>query len=396
VAANALGARRLQEVAAKYGTDALEANIEWLYEYTERRAREDLKAIPSGVYRAEGFLDDDGITDEPVRLVVTVSVQDSEIVFDLTGSDEQRRAPTNATYSMSFSGLAYVVKCLVSPDIPVNDGFYRLVKVVAPPGTVVNCQHPAGVVAGWEIAMRLCETAFLALAAGIPDRVIAGTKGCICNIAFGGMRPEGGGYYAYYETIAGGYGARATKDGMDAVQPHVHNTENAPVEEIEANYPVHIRRLELIPDSEGPGRFRGGLGVRRDYWFRDHRASFSVLSDRAKFAPWGLFGGGEGRRAHYVRDPEGKAEGLGSKRTVELEVGEVVSVQTPGGGGRGDPLERDPQAVLADVRDGKVSLERARRIYGVIIQPASMELDVIATQNLRKARNGKGARGEGR
>jgi len=308
------------------------------------------------------------------------------MVFDLTGSDEQRRAPTNATYSMSFSGLAYVVKCLISPDLPVNDGFYRLVKVAAPSGTVVNCQHPAGVVAGWEIAMRLCETAFLALAEAIPDRVIAGTKGCICNIAFGGMRPEGSGYYAYYETIAGGYGARATKDGMDAVQPHVHNTENAPVEEIEANYPVHIIRYSLIPDSEGPGKFRGGLGVRRDYRFPDHKVTFSVLSDRAKFAPWGLFGGGEGRRARYVRDPEGKAEELGSKRTVGLEMGDVVSVQTPGGGGRGDPLERDPQDVLRDLRDGKVSLERAKEIYGVVTQPSSLELDATQTQDLRKSK----------
>lgn len=244
--------------------------------------------------------------------------------------------------------------------------------------------------------MRLCETAFLALAEAIPNRVISGTKGCICNVAFGGMRPEGGGYYAYYETIAGGYGARATKDGMDAVQPHVHNTENAPVEEIEANYPVHIERYALIPDSEGSGKFRGGLGVRRDYRFPDHKATFSVLSDRAKFAPWGLFGGGEGRQAHYLRDPEGVAEELGSKRTVELEVGEVVSVQTPGGGGRGDPLERDPQQVLADVRDGKVSLDRARRIYGVVIQQAPLKLDAIATQDLRRRKREKGTQEEGR
>ena len=161
--------------------------------------------------------------------------------------------------------MVYVLKCLIDPDIPVNDGFYRLVDIRSRPGSVVHAKHPAAVAAGWEIAMQLCDLLFKALAPALPDRVVAGTKGCVCNIAFGGINPATGEYFTYYETIAGGYGATLTNDGMDAVQAHFQNTENAPVEETEANYPVRILRYELIEDSEGGGRHRGGLGVRRDY-----------------------------------------------------------------------------------------------------------------------------------
>ena len=230
--------------------------------------------------------------------------------------------------------MVYVLKCLIDPDIPVNDGFYRLIDIRSRPGSVVHAQHPAAVAAGWEIAMQLCDLLFKALAPALPDRVVAGTKGCICNIAFGGINPATGEYFTYYETIAGGYGATLTTDGMDAVQAHFQNTENAPVEETEANYPVRILRYALIENSEGGGRHRGGLGVRRDYTFPGHEPSFSILSDKAKYAPWGLFGGGAARPAKYILNPDTPAaRELPSKITFQLAPGDVVSVQTPGGGG---------------------------------------------------------------
>ncbi len=241
--------------------------------------------------------------------------------------------------------------------------------------------------------MQLCDLVFRALAPALPDRVIAGTKGCVCNIAFGGVNPGTGEYFTYYETIAGGYGATRATDGMDAVQAHFQNTENAPIEETEANYPVRIARYELIDDSEGPGRRRGGLGVRRDYVFPGHTPSFSILSDKAKFAPWGLFGGGPARPAKYVLNPDREARELPSKVTFRLGTGDVVSVQTPGGGGCDPAWERPAELVAADAALGKISIARARDAYGVVIDPATGRIDETATA-ARRAEMARGHAGE--
>src|SRR5207245_644884 len=218
------------------------------------------------------------------------------------------KSPTNATSSQTYSGVVYVLKCLIDPDIPVNDGFYRLIDIKSRPGSVVHAQHPAAVAAGWEIAMQLCDLLFRALAPALPDRVVAGTKGCVCNIAFGGMNPASGEYFTYYETIAGGYGATLTTDGMDAVQAHFQN-----------------------PETRQSG----------------------VL-------PW--------------------------KFPFELAPGDVVSVQTPGGGGTRSPLERPAEDVARDVALGKISAERARAVYGVVVDPATQALDAVATAAERARR----------
>jgi N-methylhydantoinase B len=364
VAANQLAGRRLKELAQSLGIEELIRYMDALLGYTERRVRAELVSFPEGEYRAVDHLDDDGFGDDPVRVEVVVRVRGGTVEFDLTGCDSQGRGPMNATASMAYSGVAYVLKSLLDPDIPINDGFYRVCRVVSTPGSVVNASHPAAVAGGWEVCFRVAEAAFQALAPAFPDRVPAATKGIICNVAFGGRDPFSGEYYAFYETIAGGYGAHSHKDGMDGVQPHIHNTENAPVEETELNYPVRLKQFSLIPGSGGAGRFRGGLGVRRDYWFVDHEATFSVISDRTRFAPPGVAGGLSGRAAHYVLDPDGAAEKLRSKTTVHLRPGQVISVQTPGGGGYGDPRRRDRDAIEADLRSGKISAAEARDDYG--------------------------------
>ncbi len=372
IAANHTGVRRLSDLAARTGTDTLRAYMDALLDYTERRSRAELRALPHGVFSAEGVVDNDGYTDEPVRLVASVTINDDGVLFDFTGSDPQRRAPVNSTYSMTFAACAYVLKCLIDSDVPVNSGFYRTVRMVAPAGTVVNCTPPAPVVGGWETQTRLCDIIFKAFAQAIPERMPAGTKAMMAQVAFGGINPReevGAGsprpYYAYYEAIAGGYGARATKDGADAVQAHGQNTENAPIEQSENNYPFRIARYELIEDSEGAGKFRGGLGLRRDYLFPDHEVSFTILSDRDRWGPHGLFGGLSGLKASYILNPDGDAIQLSSKTTVQLQAGDIISFRSCGGGGYGDPYERDPQLVLRDVREGKVSAERAREVYGV-------------------------------
>jgi N-methylhydantoinase B len=235
------------------------------------------------------------------------------------------------------------------------------------------------------VAVRAAELVLKAMADALPKETIAAGKGTICNIAYGGRDPRDGEKYVYYETVAGGYGARAEKDGMEAVQAHFQNTANSPIEELESEIPLYVRRYELIQDSAGAGRTRGGLGVRRDLEFYDHEASFSLLTDRATSAPWGLFGGHSASPARYVINPDtDDPMQVSSKSTTKLDPNDVASVQTPGGGGYGDPTERPPEAVLRDVVDGKVSVEAAREEYGVVVDADDRTVDTDATERTRR------------
>jgi N-methylhydantoinase B len=381
IAANTTGVRRVQALVARHGVDAIRATMDEVLAYTERRTRAELAALPHGVFEAEGVVDNDGYTDQPVRLAARVELRPDRVRFDLTGCDPQRRAPVNSTYAMTFSACAYALKCLIDPDLPVNDGFYRVIEVEAPAGTVVNGSWPSAVVGGWETHDRLVEVLIHALLPGFPDRLMAGTKGMMCQAGFGSLDVERGSYTCFYDTFAGGYGGRAASDGPDAVQAHGQNTENAPVEETELNYPVRIPRLSLVEDSEGAGRFRGGLGLRKDYLF-DRPTTYTILADRDRFGPHGVFGGLDAHVAEYVLIRGGEERRLGSKVTVELEPGDVISVRTCGGGGYGPPAERDPTAVLRDVREGKVSAARARDVYRVALRDEVV--DEAATAELRR------------
>jgi N-methylhydantoinase B len=364
VAANSTGARRVEALVARHGRETIVDAMRELLDYTERRTLAELARLPHGEYEAEGLVDNDGYTDRPVKLRARVTLRPDGAHFDTNGSDPQRRAPVNSTYAMTFSACAYALKCLIDPDLPVNDGFYRLISLDAPPGSVTNGNWPGAVVGGWETHDRLVEVLFRALLPALPERIPAGTKGMMCQAGFGSLDVEAASYTCFYETFGGGYGARARSDGPDAVQAHGQNTENAPIEETELNYPVRIGCLALVPDSEGAGRHRGGLGLRKDYVF-DRATTYTILADRDRFGPWGVLGGLDADVAEYVLVRDGVETRLGSKVTVDLEPGDVISVRTCGGGGYGPPGERDPELVRRDVREGKVSAERAREVYGV-------------------------------
>ena len=385
IAANNTGIRRLTALLDRLSPETVSLYIDELIAYTDRRTRVELAKLPAGIYAADGYLDSDGYTDDPVHLVVKVVIDDDGVLFDFTGFTPQRRAPVNSTHAMTFSACAYVLKCLMDPDIPVNAGFYRNVRMVAPEGTVVNCTAPFPVVGGWETQIRLIDVIIKALASALPEQMPAGTEAMICHSGFGGTDPRTGEAYCFLETMAGGYGGRATSDGPDAVQPHGKNTANAPIEETELNYPVLITRYELVEDSEGPGKHRGGLGLRRDYLFPDHETSFTILADRERWGPHGLFGGLAGRQAYYLLNPDSEVTELGSKVTLQLKKGDLISYRTCGGGGYGPPEERDPQNVLHDVRDGKVTVERARQFYGVAVDPETWTVDVDETARLRSS-----------
>ena len=388
VAANTVGARRLVDLIERYGLQEFDHYVEAVVKYTDRRTRAEISNIPDGVYTANSFLDFDGFSDDVVNLQVEIKVEGESVYFDFDGCDKQRRAPVNSTKAMTFAACAYALRALMAPDMPVNDGFYRHIKMNAEPGTVVHAVHPAPVVGGWETQVRVNDMLFRAFSNGLPEKVASSTKAMMAQAGFGIIDRETGEYHCNYEALAGGYGARATSDGPDAVQQHGQNTENAPVEEVESHFPMRVSRLSLIENSEGPGKYRGGLGIRRDYHFPDDPATFTVLSDRDIKGPQGIFGGLEGRKAYYILNPDSPNEDsneLSSKCVVELKPGDTVSFQTPGGGGYGSPLERDIKAVLKDVIGGKISSKRAQDFYGVVVDDSTQKIDTDKTNSLRQS-----------
>ena len=390
LAANHIGERRYADLVSEYGVATVETHLDELLEYTERRVRGAIEDLPDGTYGADDHMDGDGVVDDPVRLALTLQVDGDEMTIDFTGTASENRGPLNCTPAMAFAGAMAVVMALLGEDLPKNDGFYRPFETITPEGTMVNPSQDRPVAAGWEIAMRTGDLVTRAMADALPEETIAATKGIVANLAYGGRDPRSNDRYVYYETVAGGYGARAEKDGMEAVQTHFQNTANSPIEELETEIPLYVRRYELIQDSAGAGRQRGGLGVRRDMEFYGENATFSALSDRAKYKPWGLFGGHSARPAHYVINPESDEPiEVSSKSTTELDPGDVASVQTPGGGGYGDPTERDPERVLTDIINGKVSVETAREEYGVVIEDG--DVDTEATRKRRETLRGVGA-----
>ncbi len=389
IAANTVGARRLMELIDKYGSKDFDRYVEAVIDYTDRRTRSEIAKIPDGTYTEKSFLDFDGFSDDVVNLQVEITVDGENVFFDFDGCDKQRRAPVNSTKAMTFAACAYALRALMAPDMPVNEGFYRHIKMNAKAGTVVHAIHPAPVVGGWETQVRVNDMLFRAFAAGLPKKVPSSTKAMMAQAGFGIIDRETGEYHCNYEALAGGYGARANSDGPDAVQQHGQNTENAPVEEVESHFPMRVSRLSLIENSEGPGKYRGGLGMRRDYQFPDDPATFTILSDRDIQGPQGIFGGLEGRKAYYILNPDCPNEQsieLSSKCVIDLKPGDTVSFQTPGGGGYGSPFERDPRAVLKDVIGGKISIDRALDIYGVVITKSTRQVDSDSTQQLRQSR----------
>lgn len=393
--ANKIGQERFSQLLDDRGIENVRESIEELLNYTERRVRANLRELPDGTYEAEDYMDGDGISDDPVLLKLTLKIDGDEMKIDFSGTASQNTGPLNCTPAMVFAGVMYVIMAYIGEDLPKNDGFYRPFEMITPEGTMVNPVPNAPVAGGWEICMRSCELATKALSEALPKEAIAATKGIICNVAYGGTDPRDGEEYVYYETFGGGYGARYDKDGLDGVQSHLQDTANSPIEELETEVPLYVRQYEFIPDSEGAGRSRGGLGIRRDMEFYDHEASFSLLTDRTKSDPWGLFGGDSGRRSHFFLNPDSEdSTVLGSKSTTTLAPDDVASVQTPGGGGYGDPLERDPEKVRRDVRDGIVSPERARDTYGVVIDLEARSVDEEETRDrrveLRAARDEEG------
>jgi N-methylhydantoinase B len=362
-AANRLGVRRFQALCDKYGVEIVRAAGDALLDYAERQTRRGIEQIPDGRYSFEDRFDNEELDDEELTLRVTVEVRGDEIFLDFRDNPSQVRAGLNMVWTALLATCYYAVKIVVDPTILPNAGMYRPIHVEATPGTIVNCSPPAAINGRTQTCQRVVDLILGALAQAVPERVIAACTGSNTSITFSGIDPRTGRYYSYLETIGGGFGARATKDGLDGVQTHVTNTSNLPVESLEVEYPLLVERYELVADSGGPGMWRGGLAIRRDIRVLDHVAAFRGSTSRRLSPPWGLFGGWPGGKASITVD----GQPLGVSGRALLQPGQVVSVVTGGAGGYGDPQERDRDLVRRDLEDGKVSPEQARHAYGYVL-----------------------------
>lgn len=379
-----VGELRLQELAARYGRQVLADAMDEIILCTETAMRAAISKVPDGVYTFEDFMDDWGPGTEPLRVAVSVTVAGDSMTIDYEGSSPQTASGMNSyiNYTRSYSYAA--VKCLTDPLGPMNEGALRPVTVKAPEGSFLNPRPPAGGGPRAIICYRTFESVLGALAKAVPERVAAAASH-MANPTFGGWDRAKKRRFVAYELVLSGTGARATKDGCEAMS-WAFNASNIPVEAQEANQPIVVERFDLIRDSAGAGKFRGGAGVRRDIRFLADEGKLTNLSDRQKFPAYGLFGGKPGKLGRTVINPGRNEQIVHGKQSREFAYGDVISFQQPGAGGYGDPLERDPQRVLEDVLDDYVSVEAARREYGVAIagSGADLRVDDAATRALRK------------
>jgi len=386
LAANRAGGQRLTEINAQYGPDLLGESMREILDYTERRTRQGIAAMPDGVYESEGFCDDDGLTARPVRIRVAVTVRGDRIALDFSGTDSQIQGAKNVPTVSLLATVYYVLKAVIDPDIPPNAGYYRAITVHVPPGTVLNPLPPAAVAARFTTCQKVADVILSAFARSVPERVVAHCHGGTLAI-YSGTNPRTGEFFVDYEVYAGGSGARSTKDGMDGIANHTTNTSNLPIEALETEFPLVVERYELQPDSGGPGRFRGGLAIVREVRGLDGDLTVGGWGCDHRIPAQGLFGGGAGvPGGFHVVGPEGRVETT-VRSTVpglRLPVGRRLRIVTSGGGGFGDPLDRDPALVARDLAAGKVSPPAAEAAYGVVLRAGEVDLD--ATRRLRAER----------
>ncbi|MFB6068776.1 MAG: hydantoinase B/oxoprolinase family protein [Halobacterium sp.] len=352
LAANRRAETRIGELLEEHGRERLEAAFDAVVDYSRERLEAELAAFPDGTYRASDALEGDGVTDDPIPIEVAVTVDGESVAVDFAGTAPQVDGNVNAPLAVAKSAVYFVVRSVTDPEIPPNEGAYQPVTVTAPEGTVVNPRPPAAVVGGnVETSQRVTDAVFAAFAEAVPDRVPAEGQGTMNNVVVGTRDADG---FTYYETIGGGFGGRPGAEGMDGVQVGMTNTLNTPVEALETEYPLRVERYALRPDSGGRGEFRGGLGIERAVTVEED-AVVSLLTERRSRAPAGRRGGDPGAVGVNLLD----GDAVGAKTTREVPAGTTIRILTPGGGGYGDPADRDGAAIEADLADGKMSEDGA-------------------------------------
>jgi N-methylhydantoinase B len=335
VAANQRGVTRLQEIINRNGLEEVSLYMDELMAYTERMTRSLIKKLPNGTYQFTDYLDDDGLSEERIPISVKITIQEDEATVDFSGSAAQVQGSLNAVLAITLSSVYYVFRCLINLDVPNNSGCLAPIHVIAPPGTVVNAHIPAPVAGGnVETSQRIVDVLLGALSKAAPELVPAASQGTMNNLTIGGITQDGS-LFTYYETIGGGMGARPHSHGPSAIHSHMTNTLNTPIEALEYAYPLQVLRYEIRQKTGGEGRYRGGDGIRRDVKVLVD-AQVSLLTERRRGAPYGLAGGSSGKKGKNQLISGDHQQSLPGKGTFYLEAGQVISIQTPGGGGFGE------------------------------------------------------------
>ncbi len=384
LAACHIAERQFLELVDRYGVETVKLYMQEVIDYAERLTRAAVKELPDGEFTFEDWIDDDGIdVDRPIRLFVTVTKQGDRMRVDWTGSSEQVKGAINNTLSFTKAASYTAIRSILPDGIPNNEGVFRVIEVTAPPGTIANAVLPAACAARGLTGFRMVDCMFGALARMVPDKVCAASDGGNTGVSIGGYyedrRP-----FIYVDFACGTWGGRPWADGLQGNSNMFANMASQSVEVIEAEQPIEILCYEFVPDRAGPGKFRGGAPYRRDYRFTEKEAILQVRSDRAKIRPYGLFGGRPGKPSVNFLNPHGNNQKLPSKPTMTIRRGDVFRHELAGGGGWGDPLERDPEMVLRDVRNELVSPQSARDDYGVVVDTETWTVDEAATAELRE------------
>lgn len=363
------GEAGLLELVGRYTVAGLSALADEILDYTEGLVRTELATLPDGDYTFEDHIDDDGFGSGPIPIRVALIIRGDELTADFAGTSPQVRSALNATPSFAKAAVYAGLKCVLPSDIPSNAGFQRPISVIIPEDSILAPRRPAPRAARGLTGFRTIDAVLGALSQAAPERVMAAGEGGASMIAIGGTDADGEAF-VFVDFMCGGWGARPGIDGIDGASALAANLANVPVEEIELDQPVRVRRYGFVPDTGGPGRWRGCLSVVRELEFREERGLLQVRSDRRRFLPYGLAGGHEGTPSANVLDPDGEARLLPTNTTTEIGAGTVFRHQTAGGGGHGNPAERAVEDVLGDVLDEKLTPKYALREYGVRVDLA--------------------------
>ena len=383
-----LGQREVLNLVERMGLEEFVDQVERLLDYTERLTRQGIRELPDGSWQFTDYVDNDGITDDLISIVARVSKKGDEIHVDFEGTSPQCKGPISGLLHMNSSFVFMALRCLLGADLPSNAGFFRPITISAPLGSFVNPLLPAPVATRAVGGRRINQAVWGALAQMAPDKVFACPGGADAGIASSGLdrsRTPGRPWVlteGFNETSCGG---RPDKDGMEGQGSNVTNQANTPIEILEVEYPIRILNYEFAPDSEGPGKFRGGLAMVRTYQYLEDGIEVRTRSDRSKRPPWGLFGGGSAPRPRVALVSDGAERHLPPKSTITVKQGDRLVTQWCGAGGYGDPFERDPEKVLWDVIEEKVTPAHAREAYGVVIDVEGRRVDAGATAKLRRA-----------
>ncbi len=335
-----VGAKRLSEIVEKYGIEKITDASHTLLKYSENIMRSVIKDIPDGSYEFTDYLDDDGQGNENIIIHVTITIKDEEAVVDFRGSSPVVAGCLNTPFSVTTSAVLYVFQCLAE-DIPLNSGPLNVIKVITDDNSILNAKYPAAVVGGnVETSQRVVDTVFGALGLVIPEKIQAASAGTMSNVTFGGINPKSKTDFAYYETIAGGMGARSGIDGINAIQTHMTNTLNTPVEALERELPILINSYSIRKNSGGAGKYNGGNGIVREFKFLTE-AEVTIITERRKHSPYGIYGGENGKCGENFLINETGKEKLPAKKSLKLKPGNILRIETPGGGGWGEVKEEN-------------------------------------------------------